>query len=368
MFLKYFGPSCLAGISLTDWLLLLGENGFHVSPRYWGKVPFLTLSSVVTTGCKAVEDALYATRLRDSQPATPIFILGCWRSGTTHLHNLLTLDPRFSCPSMFQTMYPHTFLTNEWWLRPLLELLTPRKRFMDNMEQSLREPHEDEMALAIMTRRSNMLSWTFPRRAEFYDQFLDFTQASPADRQRWKQALDLFVRKISLKTGKHVVLKSPNHTARIALLLELYPQAKFLHIKRHPCDVFRSMCHMASQVMPVWGLQYFPPEDIPNMVIETYARLYNAYLDQRSLVPAGQLHEISYEELSQQPVETLATAYDRLSLGDFEQARSALEAYTQAKSSYQKNKHREIPPEQLAQLQDRWQRMFEEFGYSAESR
>jgi hypothetical protein len=30
-----------------------------------------------------------------------VFILGHYRSGTTHLHNLLALDPRFAAPTFF---------------------------------------------------------------------------------------------------------------------------------------------------------------------------------------------------------------------------------------------------------------------------
>ena len=43
----------------------------------------------------------------------PLFILGHWRHGTTHLHNLLAQDPQFAYPTLYQTLYPRTFLTTE---------------------------------------------------------------------------------------------------------------------------------------------------------------------------------------------------------------------------------------------------------------
>ena len=362
-FLKHFGPSCIAGISLTDWLILLAENGFRISPCYLGKLPFLSTSSVITTVSSAIEQAMYDSRLRALPVEDPIFILGCWRSGTTHLHNLLCLDERYGYSNMFQTMYPHTFLTCEWWARPLLDLLTPKKRFMDNMQQGLREPHEDEMALCIMTRKSNMLSWAFPRRAEYYDRYLSFNEASDRDRADWKRALDLFVRKLTLRTGRRLVLKSPNHTARIKLILELYPNAKFLHIKRNPYDVFKSMCHMAREVIAVWGLQYFPPENIPAMVVETYRNLYDSYLDQVGLIPAGNFYEVGYEELVQQPFQCLEQTYEQLSLGGFDDVRSKLEDYAAKNAGYQKNKHTDIPDDQRRILNTEWRRAFEAFGY-----
>ncbi|MCA9044416.1 MAG: sulfotransferase [Planctomycetaceae bacterium] len=362
-FLKHFGPSCIAGITASDLLILLAENGFRVSPKYWAKLPFLMGSSVVSTVFKAIEQAFYDSKLRELQVQSPIFILGNWRSGTTHLHNLLCLDERYSFSNMFQTMYPHTFLTCEFWARPLLDLMTPKKRFMDNMKQGLQEPHEDEMALCIASRRSNMLSWAFPRRADHYDRYLSFEGVDELERTIWKRELDYFVRKLTLKTGKRLVLKSPNHTARIKLLLELYPDAKFLHIKRNPYDVFKSMCHMTSEVVDVWGLQYFPPEGIPDMVIETYKRLYDAYLDQVGLIPVGNLHEVAYEDVVDSPVEQLEQTYAALGLGEFEAVRPKLEEYAAAKSGYKKNKHVEIPDEQRQQINAEWKRVFDAFGY-----
>ncbi len=360
---EHFGPACLAGITCSDWLRLLAENGFRVSPQYWGKAAFLSASSVGTSLFRLFEEVLYANRLASQTVSPPIFILGCWRSGTTHLHNLLSLDDQFVSPNLYQTMYPHTFLVSESWLRPLLDLGTPKKRFMDNMEMGLREPAEDEMALGIMSLRSNMLSWTFPQNAGRYDRFLDFREVPESDRTIWKQTLDRFVRKVTLRNGKRPLLKSPNHTARIAMILEQYPGAKFVHLRRNPYDVYRSLVHMAKQVIPVWGLQAYPTETISDMAIDTYRLLYAAYFEQVSKIPAGQFHEIAYEELIQNPLPVLEGAYRALDLGDFESRRPTIESYLNARSGYQKNKHSDIPAPVLAQLHDQWQQSFEAWDY-----
>ncbi len=361
---QHFGPACLAGITCSDWLALLAENGFRVSPQYWGKAAFLTVSSLSTSACRLFEEAIYRKRLSAQQPSDPVFILGSWRSGTTHLHNILNLDDQFISPNLFQTMYPHTLLMSESWLRPLLDLMTPKKRFMDNMDMGLREPAEDEMALAILSRRSNMLSWTFPRNAARYDRFLDFREVPDQDRQVWKQHLDRFVRKVTLRNGKQPLLKSPNHTARIRLILEQYPGAKFIHLRRNPYDVYRSLVHMASQVIPVWGLQTYPTETISDMAIEMYRRLYAAYFEQVSLIPAGQFHEMAYEDLIRTPLPVLEETYRALSLGDFELRRATIQNYLAAKSSYQKNKHSDIPPAICEQLQDQWRQSFAAWDYA----
>lgn len=360
---KHFGPGCLAGITLFDWLSLLAENGFRISPQYLGKAAFLTASSLCSTTCRLIENAVYYRQLARHQTSDPLFILGSWRSGTTYLHNLVCLDDNFISPNLYQTMYPHSFLVSESWLRPALDLFVPKKRFMDNMEMGLREPAEDEMALAILSLRSNMLSWAFPRNAGRYDQFLDFRDATEMDRQIWKHQLEQFVRKFTLRNGKHPLLKSPNHTARIRMILELYPRARFIHIRRNPFEVYRSLVHMASQVIPVWGLQTYPVETISDMVIDTYRRLYDAYFEQVPLIPAGQLHEIAYEDLIRSPLPVLEATYHALNLGDFDLRRAAIQNYLAARSSYQRNKHVEIPAAVGEQLRVQWRQSFETWGY-----
>lgn len=362
-----FGPACLAGITASDWASLLIENRFRIAPRYWGKVPYLSISSVCTSCVAAAEHLVHGRRIKQAKPITPLFIVGSWRSGTTFLHTLMCLDQQFSSPSLFKTMFPHSFIMSEPWLRPLLELGTPDKRFMDNMAMNLREPHEDEMALAILSQRSNMLSWAFPRNAARYDRFLDFKNATEQDRNAWKDSFDYFVRKMSYRTGKPQILKSPNHTARIKLLLELYPDAKFLHIYRNPYSVFRSMVHMATAVTQVWGLQYFPPDEIPGMVIHTYKRLYDAYFDQKAAIPSGQLTEIRYEDFAQAPVETLESVYADLAIEGFETSRPALEEHVAQKASYKRNKHDPIPPDHISLINQHWSRAFEQFGYEKDS-
>ncbi|MCA9047540.1 MAG: sulfotransferase [Planctomycetaceae bacterium] len=361
--LRHFGPGCLAGISLRDWLALLAENRFHVSPAYLGKAAYISVSSVLTSLFSVAEQGLISRQLAKHQCSAPVFILGCWRSGTTYLHNLLSVDERFISPSLFQTMYPHTCLTNEWWLRPSLEFFVPQRRFMDNMTMGLREPAEDEMALAILTLRSNMLSWVFRRNSACYDRFLDFTEATSADRELWKRHLRTFVNKVTLGNNRRPLLKSPNHTARVQLLLELYPDARFLHIRRHPFDVYRSLVHMATQVTPVWGLQHYPPELIPEMVIETYKRLYHAYFSQIPLIPPGQFHDLAYEDLVASPIDQLESAYSALNLDGFDSIRPALEEYCREKSGYRKNRHHDIPEDVCARLKAEWQQSFAAWGY-----
>lgn len=119
--------------------------------------------------------------------APPLFVIGHWRSGTTHLHNLLAKDSaQFACPSTYQVANPHTFLGTEAWRPRLYAGLLSQTRPMDNVALSFDTPQEDEFALALVTLRSFYLGAVFPRRAAYYDRYLTFEGVPAADVTEWR--------------------------------------------------------------------------------------------------------------------------------------------------------------------------------------
>ena len=108
-----------------------------------------------------------ATQPRSEQLShePPLFILGIWRSGTTHLHNLLARDARLAAPTSYEMLFPHTFLTTMGFNASFVDWMIPDKRVQDNVKMGMHEPQEDEFALNCLTQISPLLGWAFPRRA-----------------------------------------------------------------------------------------------------------------------------------------------------------------------------------------------------------
>ena len=246
---------------------------------------------------------------RPTQVHAPLFILGHYRSGTTHLHNLLALDPQFAAPTFFQVLNPHTFLTNERWAAPLADRLVVRRRYQDEVALGAGVPSEDEVALGTMTGLSPYLGWYFPRGVADYDRYLTFRDVPDEEVARWGLALTTFLKKVTLGHGRPLVLKSPPHTARIRLLLGLFPDARFVHIHRDPYEVFRSTRHMIRAVQPVFRLQECPTPDGDDRIISVYTEMYDAYFEQRGLIPEGRLCEVGYEDLERDPVGVVGSVY-----------------------------------------------------------
>src|SRR5690242_6859225 len=89
------GTGVFGGLTLGRWLRMLRENDFAVDLPYWGRAASITAFSMQNSLFAAWENLRYRQSIYATEIEPPLFILGIWRSGTTHLHNLLAQDDRF---------------------------------------------------------------------------------------------------------------------------------------------------------------------------------------------------------------------------------------------------------------------------------
>src|SRR5215831_5835970 len=347
--LTTLGPGAFSGITLGDWLRVLSENNYSIDWPYWGRAAAITLGSLSNNVLRHWENLRFARRIRVAKVDPPLFVLGIWRSGTTHLHNLLAKDDRFAYPTFYQAVHPHTFLHTETAGARLLGMLLPKTRPLDNVRLGMAEPQEDEFALCCLTGRSFIMSLAFPRRAAHYDRYLTFRDVSTSEVAECKAALQWFVQKLSLKYGRPLILKSPGHTCRIKMLLDLFPGAKFVHIYRDPYAVFLSTRHMMRKAWPWWCLQRPDEANLDDRIVSQYKGVFEVFFEERSLIPPGHLHEVCFEELEEDPIRQLRTLYDRLDLPDFSPVELVLREYLCSLAGYQKN----FFPELSAEVRER---------------
>lgn len=358
-----FSP--LQGVIFADWWRALRANRFAVAPAYWPRALATTAFSVLNSVQARREERLYGETIRATEVKAPIFVLGHYRNGTTHLHNLLAVDKRFGYPNNFQATQPHTFLSTESVGSRLGSALTMRKRPHDDVALDLQVPTEDELAICADTLLSPHMGWHFPVRTEYYNRrFLTLQEASEDERRRWIASIRRFAQKLTVKhAGRRLVLKSPLHTARVPLLLEAFPDAVFVHVHRDPYKVFVSTRNMELKVEPLFRYQHSAPETLEDRILWRYRALYDAFLSDRELVPAGRLIEISYRQLVDQPLATLRSVYVTLGLPDFEPTRPALKAYLHSLRGYEKNIYAELPDPLRARIARHWRPCFDAWGY-----
>ena len=276
-------------------------------------------------------------RLPDMPP--PIFILGHWRSGTTHLYNIMAKAPHFGYVSPLAAGMPGDMLFLGRFVRPFLKWTLPSSRLIDAVKVNPDSPQEDEFGLSCLQPLSFLNAIYFPQNfQELFDKGIYFDGATDVEIKQWQQCFLDYVKKLYVhQGGKRLVLKNPAHTARISEILKLWPDAKFIHIVRYPTKVFRSTRHYYDKLLPALALQPYDHIDLDTMIIDAYSRMMKQYLKDAENLKDNQLIELRFEELEQEPIPQLQKIYQQLGLDGFDEARPEFVAYLNSVSNYQKN-------------------------------
>lgn len=325
------------------WLRLAGRNG-GISPRYWARFSKILALSAAVSPLRVAEKALYSRVVaRTPAPENPIFVCGFARSGTTHLHNLLSEDPNHGAISTLQAMVPTFFLLSSGRLRKLIQgRLTEDKRPVDNVKVSLDMPQECELAIANSTHMSLLYELSFNGMSRpllrRYGLMGDGSDLSERELKNWKRIYVDILKKASIHAGgRRLVLKSPTYLGRLPLLADMFPEARFVHIVRNPYRVYLSMLHLYRVLCSINHVDAYDEAAIEQFLIDSYAVLMRAWLEFRQRIPEERLTEVRFEDLEKDPVGELARIYKDLSLPDWETARRPVEAYVASLRDYEKN-------------------------------
>lgn len=353
---------------LDVWLGRLADARFRVGWKYLPRLLAILVFSSVNTILSLPERLLAPLLLRRRVP-DPVFILGVHRSGTTHVHNLLALDEQFCTPRAYQILNPAGFLTSGWLVAPLMAAFLPWKRPMDGVRFHIFAPQEEEFALAGVSRLSPYWGLTFPRRGAAYDRFIFPADFTPKELAAWQGHLLLFLRKLTFWSNKRPLLKNPHNTARVALLRQMFPEARFIHVYRHPYDVYRSNMHMAREGHVVYQLQDPDESDsYQTRFLNNYRRMEEAFYREIDGLPADRVVEVAFEDLEHDPVGQLRRIYGQLGLDFTPRFQERLACYLEKIAGYQKNRFRPLADEVRRQVDAQMGPFMARWGYTAQGR
>lgn len=353
--------STIIGGTFTNNIKLLTKN--KVDKAYALKAYGTALITLLISPFHWYERYHFDQVLQDYRLSSPpLFILGHWRSGTTHLHNLLSQDPRAGYLTTYQSVFPNN-LSSKSIFRTFMRLNMPDKRPGDNVRLGINLPQEDEFALGNMNPHAYYNFFYFPREyARHYRESVRF-ELSEKDIRQWKADYRRLIYKAAHDTNcVFPIVKNPVNTGRIPTLLEMFPNANFVHIHRNPVIVYLSTKNFFTQLMPTLQLQHFGEAEISDMIVEVYDWLMHAIMADRRLIPKAQYFEFAFDDLENQPKEILSEIYDRFALGGFSSAWPHFETYLKQQRSYRKNKHT-ITRGELDTITSRWGFAMREFGY-----
>ena len=342
---------------------LLTRHRFAIHWSQWLSACLITFWSVFNTAMGGVQQAVYGRRIRRTRLRhAPVFIIGHWRSGTTLLHEFLSLDERHTSPTTYACMAPNHFLVTEFFFTRWLPFLAPACRPMDNMAAGFDRPQEDEFALCMLGEPSPYWTIAFPNISPRADDYLDLEGLSPRALASWKRTFLRFLTELTCKDNRRLILKSPTHSCRIKTLLELFPDARFVQIIRDPYVVYSSTMKLWKELYADHALQKPTLVGLQERVLADFVHLDGRIDEGKKLVPADRFHKVRYEDLVRDPVNSLRELYDRLDLGQFERLLPRLEAHLTTIADYRTNRY-QLSEAERAMIDRRWGRIISEHGY-----
>jgi hypothetical protein len=302
------------------------------------RLVFLVQSAFWSSFFSWIEKIRFSNALKNAPlPDNPIFIIGHWRTGSTLLHQLMSLDPQLSAPTLFQVAVPDSFLVSATYYRPIFKRLISEHRPMDQVKIGMDEPQEDEYAIYRITNCSPLEDLIFGKSGPYFlnheTQF--FPSGSSLD--AWKKNLIAFYTKLYYHSKKRIVSKNPFNSYRIKILCELFPKAKFINIVRHPDDVVPSTIHMWDIVQRQNRLN--KPVERPGFieVVEVLKNMMASIEADCEKLPAGHYAEIRFEDLESQPVAALKKIYHQMDIDFTPEFETKINEFIRQTADFRKN-------------------------------
>ncbi|NOG55592.1 MAG: sulfotransferase [Planctomycetes bacterium] len=350
----------MAFAPLDVWWRLLKQSD-RINPRYWPRLAACLATSILGTAITLPERLLrhsalrrqYQTQNTANTHATvkhdpgAVFVLGHYRTGTTHLHYLLSCDDRMYTPRWHQCLAPHGHLLSWTFLRLFLVPFMSEQRPQDDVSLGPDWPAEDEFAVNNLALASALPGrFVIPGAYSHYTRFHDLAGLADHEYERWRHAQWAFLTTLSRRAASRaLLLKSPSHTAHVRDIVQLFPPdqpPRFVHIARNAEDVIHSNFNMAKRLIACYGLQA-PPDDsvLLNRVIDEYARSQRAFARDRDLIPEGQLACIHFDDLCADALGTLRFVYEQLSLDWSDALEARAQTYLQSVAGYRPSTRRD---------------------------
>lgn len=340
-------PHFMAFAPLDAWARVLFAPAAWVPVRYWLRLAFALFTSCIGTALTLPERLVLApwlwwkarqTGARLNHEPGAVVVLGYFRSGTTHLHYLLSCDPQFRTPRWCEALAPQGFYLSWLFLRIFMIPFVSAKRPQDDVAIGPEWPAEDDFALCNWAGTSSLPGrFIVPQMHAHYSRYHSLEGLTERERWRWRRMQWAFCWKMAALAGKRkILLKTPSHTARVRELVDLFGpgRVKFIHIRRDADAVIRSNVAMHDR-LHVYNLQDAPDSDVSaDRIVNEYAQTEALYEAQAAELRPGDLVEIRYEDLVADPMGEARRAYKQLGLAWMPQFEASAGAYLESVRGY----------------------------------
>ena len=263
---------------------------------------------------------------------------------------------------------PEIMLSSEKILAPVFEFICRFFNLHDSVHRvplSFRFPGEEDATMTTSVNpRGAQWGYFFPKKMnEYFQKYVLFENIPESEFEAWKQEFVFLLKKISLANhNKQLVLKSPPNTARIKLLLSLFPNAKFIFIHRNPYEVYVSNKQFWKVTQNIYALGGNKSVDVNSIILDTYSKIMHRYLLEKDLIPEGQLIEIPYEDLIQNPLESMRKIYETIHLDDFGYCENKMKSFVELQKNFVKLEHK-LPADEKRVVSEKLEPFIRRWNY-----
>ncbi|MEI6140782.1 MAG: sulfotransferase [Mariniphaga sp.] len=347
-------------------------KGGRISFKGMFLLPVYCLQIIPTLPLALLQFLIFGRCIRKTSISKdPIFIVGHYRSGTTLLQKLMVSDKRFGYLNYYDSLFPNTNLLFGKRMQPVFQrMLTIFKVknpfFRDNLLLLSDPDEEDDYLMNKGSAYSAYWGFIFPRCwREWLNGSPQFTD--PQYFNGWKKEYLYTLKYLTYRNnGKQLVLKNPPNTERVKILLEMFPQAKFIYIYRNPYHLYYSARNMWKRaILKYYSVQKISDKELDEIVFEHFNYLTRQYMKDKVLIPEGNLIEISYEALKADPFGTIQKIYSQINLPDFESTADDLLKQLETEKSY-RNFQYQFSSETLNKIEEKWGEYIRQWKYEVD--
>lgn len=277
--------------------------------------------------------------IHEIEIARPVIIAGQGRTGTTHLHNLMSSDPSFRTMPYWESVEPvppraeqgthhgTDFRADPRYQRcaETLAGLNGALPYFKRMHDMYPEHVHEEIALLAIPY-GGMAPETMAVMPTWRDWYLASDQVPFYDFMKTMLKILTFLGRGTEREADRWLLKSPQHVERLGDLISVFPDATVVCTHRDPVAVAKSM----STMLAYTSRMSRDPEklaDVGRYWIDRMGRMFRSMAEQRRLVADAQSIDVRFHEFMADDVAMVRRIYELAEHPFDEGTEAAMQAY-----------------------------------------
>ena len=294
-----------------------------------------------------LENLLYLEEERERWPhieteqvASPVFVVGLPRTGTTLLHGLIAQDPENRVPRTWEVMFPAGYSDDDDEIRKAHERARSRLDWANRLVPEFKRIHPiapelPQECIAITAQVFLSIQFHTTHNVPSYQNWLEREPQDVA--YTFHHALLQHLQ--AKRPPRRWVLKAPGHLFALDALLRRYPDARIVHTHRDPLQVMASMASHATALRRAFS-NTADPRDIAHDWVGRWANALGDFLSVRDRSRSEQFLDVHYDDIELKPLETVRRIYEFLGWPLSDAANHSMETFLAANPKDKHGVHR----------------------------